>query len=417
MSKKKPRPDGYWPNWENVERELREIIRETEKFPTQKELANMGKSSLAHAMAKYHGGMNAAKEKLGFEITKRNRGHYENWDVVVSELDGIWEKHPELEGNLPGAKWMRENGYNALAIGICRKQEGFRKVREKLGQKQVLDNPHGHYKSRDNLDIAIEDIFEKHPELEGKLPGSGWFFKNKYSTIANSIYAHHGGFREYRDSLGQKQIYKFSHGELKDWKKLKDEIDKMLENNSDLDGKLPAVKWMRENGYITLANSIKKWHGGFPETRMRLGQEELKREHGYWQDFENIKRELEQIISEQGKVPSKKDLGKIGYGGMATTIVKYHGGYSSVLERIGFSGEEIPGNKFRKFGDPFKFYQENYPGMSREELRKEDQSFYNKLCREDLLHLVPLKKDLENNSEELENLLDDYIANGGSEDE
>ena len=51
----------------------------------------------------------------------------------------------------------------------------------------------------------------------------------------------------------------------------------------------------------------------------------------------------------------------------------------------------------RDFGEnPLEFYRENYPGMTRGQLGKEDQGLYQRLRRDGLLGEVPLKQKIGN---------------------
>ena len=77
-----------------------------------------------------------------------------------------------------------------------------------------------------------------------------------------------------------------------------------------------------------------------------------------------------------------------------------------ILSRRGMLDAAIPdfdaeaserGRKVRiegsRFGEnPLEFYRENYPGMARGQLKKEDQGLYRRLWKDGLLGEVPLKQ-------------------------
>ncbi|MAH03754.1 hypothetical protein CMI39_03130 [Candidatus Pacearchaeota archaeon] len=63
----KTKPNGYWKDWSNVERELKPVIDKLGHFPTQKELIRLEKSSLINAIQKYHGGLFVIKERMDYE--------------------------------------------------------------------------------------------------------------------------------------------------------------------------------------------------------------------------------------------------------------------------------------------------------------------------------------------------------------
>jgi hypothetical protein len=56
--------DGYWKNWENVERELNEVIEEVGHFPSYRELISLGRSDLGNGL-KHHGGFRSVRDRLG----------------------------------------------------------------------------------------------------------------------------------------------------------------------------------------------------------------------------------------------------------------------------------------------------------------------------------------------------------------
>ena len=65
MGYKSPiRLPGYLKNWQNIEIELKNIIKQLGHFPTQKELRELGQSSIATAISAYHGGIIFVKNRM-----------------------------------------------------------------------------------------------------------------------------------------------------------------------------------------------------------------------------------------------------------------------------------------------------------------------------------------------------------------
>ena len=58
------RPPNYLKSWKNIETELKELIQQLGHFPTQQELKDLGKSSIAGAIPKYHRGMISARQRF-----------------------------------------------------------------------------------------------------------------------------------------------------------------------------------------------------------------------------------------------------------------------------------------------------------------------------------------------------------------
>ena len=66
------------------------------------------------------------------------------------------------------------------------------------------------------------------------------------------------------------------------------------------------------------------------------------------------------------------------------------------LENMMEESVEVPLRQSRFGENPLEFYRENYPGMTRGQLGKEDQGLYQRLRRDGLLGEVPLKQKIGN---------------------
>lgn len=66
------RPRGYWTNRRHVQRELKKAIRENGgEFPTARRLHESGHRGLYMALQKYHGGVNATRQRMGHNLRRR----------------------------------------------------------------------------------------------------------------------------------------------------------------------------------------------------------------------------------------------------------------------------------------------------------------------------------------------------------
>lgn len=63
------KPDGFWKSLDNVIQRVREIQREIGYFPSHKDLQELGESSLAVAIGRYHGGFFSLREAMGEDST------------------------------------------------------------------------------------------------------------------------------------------------------------------------------------------------------------------------------------------------------------------------------------------------------------------------------------------------------------
>src|SRR3989344_2308423 len=62
-----------------------------------------------------------------------------------------------------------------------------------------------------------------------------------------------------------------------------------------------------------------------------------KKPNGYWKDIENVKREVERVMNLHGlkKLPSQKELCRLGEWGIPNAISKLHGGFHKFRKLIG----------------------------------------------------------------------------------
>ena len=131
---KKPR--GYYENWENVKREVKKIIEDyKEKFPTSKELLEAGHTNLADSILKYHGGVNAVKERMGYEINRISEGDYQNWDNFERDMKKAIKDN---NGEFPSRKTLTKMRKSSLSTAITKYHGGFAAARKKLEENNII---------------------------------------------------------------------------------------------------------------------------------------------------------------------------------------------------------------------------------------------------------------------------------------
>ena len=103
-------------------------------------------------------------------------------------------------------------------------------------------------------------------------------------------------------------------------------------------GMMPITEELLRAQRGDLAKAIKK-HGGIEAVaeRLKLQIPPYKRkQRGYWEDFDNVARELQNFISEHGNpgvMPTQRELIRVKQHGLAIAIYS-HGGFSAVAERL-----------------------------------------------------------------------------------
>ena len=312
--------------WSAIQEVLEPIIQELGVFPSAQVSRNRGLGEVVCALYEYHGGINTARKKLGKEIEKCK---YAEKTGLINGLEEMWQKHPELKGEIPPDNWMRENGFNELGYAICRYHGGFGNIREQLGKKPRHKYKRGDLQKWNNLVSEIIKINDQHPELQGELPSLNWLHDHGYVAIGHAIIKYHEGFRAAREKLGQEQ-HRVENGYYKDFENIKRDLEKLREEL----GYFPSVRDMQKKGNASLYYGITRYHKGIRAVREKLGESLKTKENGYWQEWENVEQELIPIISDYGYIPGAWTLNKIGKKSLCAAITKYYGGMREVREKM-----------------------------------------------------------------------------------
>ncbi|MFX1295029.1 MAG: hypothetical protein ACFFD2_09290, partial [Promethearchaeota archaeon] len=102
-----------------------------------------------------------------------------------------------------------------------------------------------------------------------------------------------------------------------------------------------TAKMLEESGISGLTRQISDHYGGFNKVRERLGYEIERKSPGYWQEWENVKEELQHLITEEfdGKFPTVTMLEEAGFSSLSHAICEHYGGFNAVRKIMGY---EIP---------------------------------------------------------------------------
>jgi hypothetical protein len=324
----KRKPEGYWKEWRNMERELNIIIGENNgEFPTHARIIDLGGSGLYNAIKRYHGGPNVVRERMGYEVIARKPPNFwRDWNNVERELKIIIEKN---NGEFPTQNKFFEMKKSSLYSAFGQYHGGPNAVRKRMGYER-LEKPNGFWKDWDNfrneLLIAIE-------ENGMEFPSNTRFSEMKKSSIYNAMHKYHGGPNAVRKRMGYEEIRK-SLSYWKNWENARDKLLTIIEENN---GEFPSDDRLCKLGNSGLSESIYRDHGGYPAVRRRMGYKLAEKRKGYWNNFDNVSKELWRYINRnKGVFPSAYRLEKVGEGSLGIAI-RDHGGFPEVRERIGYN--------------------------------------------------------------------------------
>lgn len=320
------KPSKYWSQWKNVKKELEKIIEDLGHFPSTNEMANYGVSTLGMAINNF-GGVNTVRKKLGYEPIEHIIENYKEWESVEETLRPIMEEI----GEFPSASILRARGLGQLVTALYNYHGGINAARKKLGNEIETC----HYMNESGLQKGLEKMWKDYPELNNEIPPDNWMREHGLSVLGYAIVKYHGGFRKLREKLGKKQRHKYKRGYLDNWNNVAAELIKIHAKYPELNGELPSLNWLITHGYSTLGEKIIEKHGGFPAIRERFGGEQKRVENGYYENFENIKTEIEKLREQLGHFPSTEDMKKTNNKKLYYGIIRYHNGMTSVRKKLG----------------------------------------------------------------------------------
>lgn len=180
-----------------------------------------------------------------------------------------------------------------------------------------------------NLSNTLSEMKRVVDEL-GYFPTAKELYKRRFHGLVKCVYKHHGGLNKLRELMG----YELEQKPPKYWKNFSNVEETLKLISKDL-GHFPTQDELKKRGYGSLRCVIAKYHGGLNSVKERLGFDIIKKSNHYWQNFDNIRRELEPIIEKLGHFPTQKELCKIGRADLLSAIVKKHGGLYKIRELLG----------------------------------------------------------------------------------
>ena len=258
---------GKWKDKEFAIKQARKVIKlhNRNRLPSQRELINMGYSSLAVSISKYHSGFNKFRDLLGEESLRHAYGIWRNKEFVIEEAKKLIEKHGF--NSLPDNKKLREMGYASLANAISNYHGGYRAFRGILGEEQKR-REEGLLKNRKYVIEQLRSIMKE--RKCDTIPSSHQLRKWGYLTLDQAVYKYHSGFRELRRSLGETQR-KEKDGSWKDLNFTIEKAKEFLDTHPEYKT-LPGSWTLHKLGYNGLIRAIIRYHGGFDIFRQALNE-------------------------------------------------------------------------------------------------------------------------------------------------
>lgn len=152
---------NFWTRWENIVTSLDPIINDLGRFPTQKELHQLGLSSVATAL-RYYGGHEMVARQLGVPTTSEyHRTPLHDWDSFCNEVAPLVASR----GYFPTISELTREGRYDIIAAVRRYHGGAAEVTQRLGVPTYTAF-HGHkparYWTNDRIITAYRDVIRMH---------------------------------------------------------------------------------------------------------------------------------------------------------------------------------------------------------------------------------------------------------------
>lgn len=304
-------PEAY-SRFKIIKESLEEIMRRNnlEDVPGGKLLRELGYSAIERAAVKYHGGFPSLRQKMGYKPKRAEDGAWHELDYTKKEALKLMKENNLKE--LPSGRKLHKMGRSDLQNAINIHHGGFRNFRKILGQPQKLVEPN----VWKNIDYVIEQMNNAMDEHNlDEIPSQKTLQLLGYKTLPKAINHYHGGFRKFRERMGEKQVEK----EKGYWKNPDNVVQEMKNFMKEHDLKTtPTQRQMQNNGYSSICSAIAHHHGGFRrfkkyfEEKTNIESESYRKPPGYW-TIENVVQEMKRIVEENklDEMPNSSKLKEI----------------------------------------------------------------------------------------------------------
>jgi hypothetical protein len=319
--KKTKRPNNYWTE-EKIRQTLAGIVSDIGHFPSSSELKEKGFGGMLSKIYKRFGCVDFIRKEMGYaEGKQKPTGYWRDFENVRQLLFNL----TNILGHFPKCSEFRNLGYSIIPPVIVKYYGGMNTVREKLGFKNNKKS-FGYWKKWENLQNELDRIIEK----IGHFPTFIEIIEIN-SFIKYAIIRHHGGINSVRKKYSLDETKK-SNGYWKLW----ENVERGIKKTIDEKGHFPTQKELTENDLSSLATAITKYHGGFRIVRSRMGYiDGYHKEMRYWNKWENLEKELREVIEKLGHFPNQTELIRVGKSSIVTAMNKY-GGLNAVKKRMGY---------------------------------------------------------------------------------
>jgi len=307
---------NYWEK--NIDKELQEVIQKLNRFPTQIDLCNLGKSQLYNVIKKTGCNLNDYRIKFGFPIIERNKNYWICFDNLTREIKSIMN-NDEFPSTTLIEKKLGGGAIRSIAMF-----GGVSKVAQLMGYNSTYfyTTSDGHYVHSSNEYLFDEFLYSRGipHEVNGLIPNSKFRYDFKIGELFFEIWGFNCNLKqkinqEYNEKRKKKEYCYDSQGlklisiEFDVFEKPLDAIENYFVNLMSNLG-FDTLAKMTNYSLHSVVNNIKIWNE------------------------DKIIVELNKVISEIGRFPRMTDLKKIN-SPLIGAVTKY-GGFNYFADKMGY---------------------------------------------------------------------------------
>ncbi len=278
-----------------------------------------------------------------FETGRRPYGF---WKKRKNRIEAVRKVVADLGlGRMPTQTEFVDNGYSGLIDAINDCDGGSTAMASDLKLKTDTRKPRGYWHDMDNL--LFEARKAKRELGVDRLPSQTELWKRGYTSLSVSI-GHNveGGFFAFRKLLGEKPM-RVENGT---WQSLSFALKEAKRVKRKERWKtLPCNGTLREKGYVPLANAISKFHEGYEEFRLLLGENPEHVSMGAWKNRKFLVKKIKELMEEHNcdTLPSSTELREWGYSSVSAAISQYHGGFDKFRKSLGEKTRQFPSGSWQ----------------------------------------------------------------------
>jgi len=345
---------GYWEEFANVKGELLHFIEENGVpgfMPTQQQLVQAGRDSLAYAVD-LHGGFSAVAEQLELHLSyaKKREAYWDDFANVEQELVAFIKEHG-ISGKMPTRAELRAANRSDLDSAL-NKYGGLTAVAERL-ELQITIRPMGYWDNFENVKATLCTYIEEQG-VAGIMPSLSELQRAGQNSLVIAITKKYGGIARVAERL---ELQLSSTAKPPSYWDNTEHIKLAIYEFNEMretPGVMPTVSELKKAGRTDLASAISN-HGGFPALAEQFGllyTYSAKRDR-YWEDFANVQREILDFNQAQGisgRMPTTIELRDAGKHSLAVAI-NAHGGFPAVAKRLGLVAKTKPNGYWDDFAN------------------------------------------------------------------